>query len=559
MDWILKIKELLSINKIKEALGLLKDVLVVDYPELFNEYILFSQRYNRLTREREMAVISRGDFNVEQNNLTIDLLQFLDKIGLSPENDENELIREQLFDGTNEANQLSDADDLLLKKAIASFNLEEYSKALESFKVLVERISSPKVLLNYGYLLSRNRKYDEALEVFRKLIDSNPHYVEAYLNAFRVLINQGNLDEARRYCDAAFRLAPYRKDVIQARALYLFERGETEEYLKVFGESLSKEERRKPTDEELLKVQNNPSTLIGNGKVSSLIVVFSNAGLRTVLLGYKDTVNDFPKPKLNYKWNPLNKKGRTDIKVELLDNDGGDTALLGVRANGLENTDDGKKEILGFILVDFIFESLGDMGEKSYLGLLHVDVDKNLRLKPQKIMMRELMAMPEGDLVDMYQDMLFPKSTFTVSKNATTPRVFLSYAREDYSVVDRIFEGLKKHGIDAWQDDKSLKIGDDYKNEIEKAINESDFAIVFLSSLSLSKTGYVSREFREILEVERYRPLGFPFTLPIKLDDCEVPRQFAARHWIEWNMDKEKDLITTLANHIKEQFRKIKK
>ena len=81
------------------------------------------------------------------------------------------------------------------------------------------------------------------------------------------------------------------------------------------------------------------------------------------------------------------------------------------------------------------------------------------------------------------------------------PQIFLSYASEDRKRVKGIYDRLKAEGFKPWMDTEDLLPGQAWKQEIAKAIRESDFAIVVLSSVSVSKRGYVQKEFKLALEV----------------------------------------------------------
>lgn len=68
------------------------------------------------------------------------------------------------------------------------------------------------------------------------------------------------------------------------------------------------------------------------------------------------------------------------------------------------------------------------------------------------------------------------------------PKVFLSYARSDGSIVDKIAQDLKRNEIGVW-DSQDLRSGQSWQPQIEKAINTADFMLLFLSPAILeSKT-----------------------------------------------------------------------
>lgn len=101
-----------------------------------------------------------------------------------------------------------------------------------------------------------------------------------------------------------------------------------------------------------------------------------------------------------------------------------------------------------------------------------------------------------------------------------SPKVFISYAREDVEVAKKIRDNLQALGIQVWIDSDSLKPGQNWKLEIEKAIHESTYFLALLSSKSLSKRGYVQKELREALNVLDEIPFSDIFLIPVRLDNC---------------------------------------
>jgi hypothetical protein len=101
------------------------------------------------------------------------------------------------------------------------------------------------------------------------------------------------------------------------------------------------------------------------------------------------------------------------------------------------------------------------------------------------------------------------------------PRVFISYAREDYPVANRVYQDLKSLGAEPWLDRESLLPGQKWGTEIQKAIRTADYFIALLSNTSLGKRGYVQKEFREAKEVLDEIPEGKIFFLPARVEDCQ--------------------------------------
>ena len=86
-------------------------------------------------------------------------------------------------------------------------------------------------------------------------------------------------------------------------------------------------------------------------------------------------------------------------------------------------------------------------------------------------------------------------------------RVFLCHASQDKAVVRELYQQLLAEGwIDPWLDEEKLLPGQDWDMEIEKAVESADAVIVFLSSSSVTKEGYVQREVRKVLDVSDEKP-----------------------------------------------------
>lgn len=111
--------------------------------------------------------------------------------------------------------------------------------------------------------------------------------------------------------------------------------------------------------------------------------------------------------------------------------------------------------------------------------------------------------------------------------------VFLSYAKEDKQEVMFVMQKLHDKGVITWFDEKDLLPGDHWETKIEVAIEKADFGFVFLSSRSLSRSGYKNKELHFILNQYLMKPFGQRYIIPILLDDCEPPRELNVFHWLK--------------------------
>ena len=102
-------------------------------------------------------------------------------------------------------------------------------------------------------------------------------------------------------------------------------------------------------------------------------------------------------------------------------------------------------------------------------------------------------------------------------------QLFLAHASEDKAAVLELYERLKAQGYRPWVDKKNLIPGQNWREEIPKAIRNSQLFIVCVSPRFVSKQGYVQKEFRLALDAYAEKPPGSIYLIPLKLEDCEVP------------------------------------
>src|SRR5271157_5756846 len=112
--------------------------------------------------------------------------------------------------------------------------------------------------------------------------------------------------------------------------------------------------------------------------------------------------------------------------------------------------------------------------------------------------------------------------------------VFISHAKEDSAAAKRLSKGLKADGFDPWLDAEQLLPGQDWNLEIEKALRASTAILVCFSKVSVIKEGYIQREYKRAKTIQEEKPEGTIFTIPVRLDDCEVPFTFLDLQWVDY-------------------------
>src|SRR6266545_1889214 len=121
----------------------------------------------------------------------------------------------------------------------------------------------------------------------------------------------------------------------------------------------------------------------------------------------------------------------------------------------------------------------------------------------------------------------------TVTSTAR-PRVFISYAREDRKAASKVYRDLVKRNVQPWMDLENLLPGQDWQEEIRKAITGSDFFLALLSHHSVSKRGYIQKELRHALDVLDEFPEGHVYLIPARLNECTPAyRRMEKIHWVD--------------------------
>ena len=121
-------------------------------------------------------------------------------------------------------------------------------------------------------------------------------------------------------------------------------------------------------------------------------------------------------------------------------------------------------------------------------------------------------------------------------------RVFLCHASQDKPIVRELYQRLlTEDWIDPWLDAEKLIPGQDWNLEIEKAVESADAVIVCVSSVSVAKEGYIQRELRRVLRIAEEKLEGAIFVLPIRLDECEFPRQLRDRQFLDYFPESRRD------------------
>lgn len=125
------------------------------------------------------------------------------------------------------------------------------------------------------------------------------------------------------------------------------------------------------------------------------------------------------------------------------------------------------------------------------------------------------------------------------SEKRNSPRIFICHAREDSDIAIAQHNKLKDYGYSPWIDKIHILPGQDWDLSIRNAIDQSEFMIIILSKNSTIKRGYVQKEFKLAVDYVKQIPEGEIYLIPVKIDDCEVPKQFASYQYIDLKRDED--------------------
>ena len=104
-----------------------------------------------------------------------------------------------------------------------------------------------------------------------------------------------------------------------------------------------------------------------------------------------------------------------------------------------------------------------------------------------------------------------------------THHVFLSYASPDRDRVLPFHDWLQSSGYPVWMDCRQLLPGQNWNLELLRAIDAAALIVIFLSSNSVQRRGYVQRELKIAMDHLQERLSDDIYLIPILLDDVPLP------------------------------------
>ena len=138
-----------------------------------------------------------------------------------------------------------------------------------------------------------------------------------------------------------------------------------------------------------------------------------------------------------------------------------------------------------------------------------------------------------------------------MERSIQTIRVFLIHAHADRKTVHKLYTRLVRDGLDAWMDVENLLPGQDWQNEIRKAILKSEAVIVCLTRGFDAQHGYRHEELKLALQKTRSLPDDDVFIIPIRLEKCDMPESLQHLHRVDlFETGGYKKLIRALQGYV---------
>jgi hypothetical protein len=135
---------------------------------------------------------------------------------------------------------------------------------------------------------------------------------------------------------------------------------------------------------------------------------------------------------------------------------------------------------------------------------------------------------------------------------------FLSYAREDKPLAERIFIRLRRHGIRVWMDkppapynSEGLVLGSDWDEVLHAQIEKARLFLPLFTATAVDPGSYFEHELKTALRISSETPDRPDFIIPI-LSGGQIPelsiggRSFGAFQWV----DIEADGLNALLRHL---------
>ncbi len=114
------------------------------------------------------------------------------------------------------------------------------------------------------------------------------------------------------------------------------------------------------------------------------------------------------------------------------------------------------------------------------------------------------------------------------------PKIFISYATEDYEIAKKLYDDLKNAGIEPWLDRENILSGQNWRTIIPQAIRSCRYFLLLISERSVSKRGVVQKEQKNAFDVLDEVPSDEIFIIPARIDHTEpIDETLKNLHWAD--------------------------
>ncbi|MCP4353102.1 MAG: toll/interleukin-1 receptor domain-containing protein [Desulfobacterales bacterium] len=122
--------------------------------------------------------------------------------------------------------------------------------------------------------------------------------------------------------------------------------------------------------------------------------------------------------------------------------------------------------------------------------------------------------------INISADGLKSASDSETKEQAAGTRVFISCAEDDSFAANKIYADLRKQGMVSWVSHKDINAGERTELAVRRAIKESDYFLVLLSTSSVNERGAFQKELKQAVDILAEFPHSEIFIVPVRLEDC---------------------------------------
>jgi hypothetical protein len=126
--------------------------------------------------------------------------------------------------------------------------------------------------------------------------------------------------------------------------------------------------------------------------------------------------------------------------------------------------------------------------------------------------------------------------------------VILCHAFEDKKVVRCVYDALQESGFEVWLDSESVLGEQDWEPDMADWLRQAACMLVFLSKNSVRKIGSTQHEFGQLIHAWKNMPEGTVYTIPIRINDCQIPDLLSRLDHIDFFADHGMDDIIHCLN-----------